>query len=200
MLYHLDNVHNSDGICVHVKTISIILGDKAYSSSNLTGLAGKFVKLCALIKIQSIYLVDPINISSRYRRKIDFAEVCFGVLVQQPLKNTPQILKVLSLNIPFITPFFLTPLFQYSFENFDLILLFPGLFDFERAAETEILIQTLLWSLCVMHVIITNVISRRKVKPSDVCHDGNSKHDVGNRFNEEVMDALEQMIKNSVGK
>ena len=91
-------------------------------------------------------------------------------------------------------------LLQYSFENFDLILLFPGLFDFERAAETEILIQTLLWSLCVMHVIITNVISRRKVKPSDVCHGGNSKHDVGNRFNEEVMDALEQMIKNSVGK
>ena len=147
-----------------------------------------------------MYLVDPINISSRYRRKIDFAEVCFGVLVQQPLKNTPQILKVLSLNIPFITPFFLTPLFQYSFENFDLILLFPGLLDFERAAETEILIQTLLWSLCVMHVIITNVISRRKVKPSDVCHGGNSKHDVGNRFNEEVMDALEQIIKNSVGK
>ena len=147
-----------------------------------------------------MYLVDPINISSRYRRKIDFAEVCFWVLVQQPLKNIPKILKVLSLNIPFITPFFLTPFFQYSFENFDLILLFPGLFDFERAAETEILIQTLLWSLCVMHVIITNVISRRKVKPSDVCHGGNSKHDVGNRFNEEVMDALEQMIRNSVGK
>ena len=34
-----------------------------------------------------MYLVDPINISSRYRRKIDFAEVCFGVLVQQPLKK-----------------------------------------------------------------------------------------------------------------
>ena len=51
-----------------------------------------------------------------------------------------------------------------------------------------------------MHVIITNVISRRKVKPSDVCHGRNSNHDVGNRFNEEVMDALEQMIKNSVGK